>query len=139
MSDEMSAEPVAWINPVSMRTMSDAEKKNWEKTWPAQCLEFTTPLYSQSPAIARAMAIAECARVVHDEALLYVGERAALPLTAAAVKIQLLSSPPSVSEEWVWNIANDVSMASPEECATVHLAVRATLAALGVTVEGAAK
>ena len=102
MSAEMSAEPVAWMTPGGDVSRSLEWCK--ERCWPQG--ERPTPLYSQSPAEARALAIAEAARVAMS---LYNGSDH-LPsydegwndgIDAAEQAIRALSSPPSVSEEWV--------------------------------------
>ena len=60
------------------------------------------------------------------------------PESAAAIRA--LSSPPSVSEEWIRTVINlDHTLATMRDCEQRDIAVRATLAALGVKVEGAAK
>jgi len=135
MSDEMSAEPVAW--KVRRDSWADGEWYYMETkpTW----ADAAIPLYSQSPSVVRALAIAECARVGRD---LYKGDGSRLNsydegwndgIDAAEQAIRALSSPPSVSEEWV---AYRVIKCRGTN---VEAGIRATLAALGVTVEGAAK
>lgn len=92
----------------------------------------------------RAMAIAECARVGRD---LYKGDGSRLNsydegwndgIDAAEQAIRALSSPPSVTAEWVnrrIEDAYDKTRGNNEGDALAEDAVRATLAALGVEVK----
>lgn len=127
----MSEKPVAWMTPGGDVSRSLEWCK--ERCWPEG--EQPTPLYSQSPAEARALAIAECARMVERWEATYDGAESDLSLLAD--DIRALSSPPSVSEEWVDKRIDEALSATGN--LGLRAAVRATLAALGVTVEGAAK
>lgn len=120
MSDEMSAEPVAEVDAYS-EGFEDAMKRLQE--------------YVEQ---ARAMAIAECARVAKerthkafatDDAFMEGRYDAASEIEAA---IRALSSPPIVSEEWVEKIAIEYS---PTFSGIAMDAIKAALAALGVQIK----
>ena len=126
----MSEKPVAWMTPGGDVSRSLEWCK--ERCWPEG--EQPTPLYSQSPAEARALAIAEAARIARG---LYVGDGSRLndnmqdyndAIAEYESCIRALSSPPSVSEEWIMDVESKVYETGADP-------VRATLAALGVEVK----
>lgn len=115
MSDEMRAEPVAWPDLLKAAQEIVKRKAAWRPFIDGTPLENDIAVwmaefaqkYAQSPSVARAMAIAECARIGRD---LYKGDGGRLNsydegwndgIDAAEQAIRALSSPPSVSEEWV--------------------------------------
>lgn len=91
----------------------------------------------------RALAIAEAARIAAkhirepDGSEFCAGE--SLGAKQIEKEIRALSTAPSVTEEWVWNIATTNGRFKQIDCEEEYGAVIDTLAALGVTVEGAAK
>jgi hypothetical protein len=148
----MSAKPVAWID---RRDLADGEvvgaefnmreypvllnayvRRTANKGLPA--LRFDIPLYAESPAQARALAIQECARIGRD---LYRGDGSRLSSCDEGYNeavaeyrdaIRALSPAPSVTEEWVQQLATGESgIGYADRC----MLVRATLAALGVEVK----
>lgn len=141
----MSEKPVAmW--------MVEVDGKPWN-AWPKETLAnvyasgFSKPpkivpghFSTESPAEVRALAIAECARAVGECRVLVTETDPVLVAKetseSLAQQLRALSPAPSVTEEWVEKRLKEAySMPGP----TPHAAVRATLAALGVKVEGAAK
>lgn len=138
----MSAEPVAWMTDKEPFRVVLAETKACMPSVAAE--SHCIPLYSESPAQARAMAIAECARVGRD---LYKGDGSRLNsydegwndgIDAAEQAIRALSEKPSVTEEWVVERARTavagIDTADDDVYIAVRSAVRATLAALGIEV-----
>ena len=137
----MSEKPVAWMNsnaPEGIFARHEEGAKNFG------C---TVPLYAHPPSVARAMAIAECARVCEEWGNAKVAKWSGTELETdaksrawdglqCAAAIRALSSPPSVSEEWVEKIAIEYS---PTFSGIAMDAIKAYHAALGVTEEGAAK
>jgi len=139
MSDEMSAEPVAW--PALLKAAQEIveSKPTWKHfidgtplandiaVWMADFAQE----HAQSPSVARAMAIAECASMVERWEATYDGADSDLSLLADDMRS--LSPAPSVTEEWVAEIINSIpGGVNSEDCYSV---VRATLAALGVEVK----
>lgn len=136
----MSAKSEAMSEPVAVRYgYREGSHIVWAEHpfWGGRQPDITQPLYSQSPAEARALAIAECARVCEE-----IGKDIVCPEECAAA-IRDLSAAPSVSEQWVEQRVREVLFNPIDPFKHVSpfafAAVRATLAALGVTVEGAAK
>ena len=138
----MTAKPVAWM-------YKRDGGKAWASTTPpteygpnelsGNRISFV-PLYASSPAQARALAIAEAARVGRD---LYKGDGGRLNsydegwndgIDAAEQAIRALSSPPSVTEKWVNERARETYNALGPHFDLSKDAVRAALAALGVEV-----
>lgn len=117
----MSEKPVAWTNPLAaVRTIRACEG------------EAAAQLRLEDYALSvRALAIAESIRACEN-----IGKDIVCPEECAEA-IRALSSPPSVSEEWVDKRIDEALSATGN--LGLRAAVRATLAALGVTVEGATK
>lgn len=93
----MTAKPMAWIEH-----HKGGDNLNWEQSRPDD-----TPLYASSPAQARALAIAEAARVCEQEAATFTIHNCTFPESykrgaqLCADRVRALSPAPSVTEEWV--------------------------------------
>ena len=128
------SEPVAWMTPGGDVSRSLAWCK--ERCWPDG--EQPTPLYASSPTYA--MGVADAARVC-NKWIEFFGDSPELhPLhvrekeTAQDIQnaIRALTSPPSVTEEWVIQRVDDTF--GRDSAFRAESAVRATLAALGIKV-----
>lgn len=144
----MSAEPVA---KVVRNEVDNGFILQWEPLFDWGQLQGGERLYASSPAQARALAIQEAARVCEEWGNAKVAKWSGTELETNAksrawdglqyaAAIRALSSPPSVTEEWVNARVLSVFDRRPKTAELeARFAVRATLSALGVTVEGAAK
>ena len=143
----MSEKPVAWRFMVDgtwfVASTLEACTKNLAGIVPTTEPE---PLYSQSPAEARALAIAECiTRLSENRVPPKFSESSDWVdgyndgISDGIDRLRALSPAPSVSEKWVRYVATSGNLFDKKNSGVAFEAVRATLAALGVTVEGAAK
>ena len=140
----MSPEPVA---KVVRNEVDNGFILQWEPLFDWGQLQGGERLYASSPAQARALAIQEAARVCEwgnakvakwsgTELETNAKSRAWDGLQYAAA-IRALSSPPSVTQEWVRERVEETF--GKNNAFRAEDAVLATLAALGIAVEGAAK
>ena len=132
----MSEKPVAWIletRGYSGPEMPDEYDTHITMLDPKD--ERYTPLYVQSPSVARALAIAECARVIDAKIASYAKDHAVPDAYECMEAVRALSPAPSVSEEWVRYVATSGNLFDKKNSGVAFEAVRATLAALGVEVK----
>tara|TARA_R110000868_G_scaffold251914_3_gene508634 strand:+ start:727 stop:1152 length:426 start_codon:yes stop_codon:yes gene_type:complete len=141
----MSAEPVA---KVVRNEVDNGFILQWEPLFDWGQLQGGERLYASSPAQARALAIQEAARVCEEWGNAKVAKWSGTELETNAksrawdglqyaAAIRALSSPPSVTQEWVRERVEETF--GKNNAFRAEDAVLATLAALGIAVEGAAK
>jgi len=127
------SEPVAWMTPGGDVSRSLAWCK--ERCWPDG--EQPMPLYASSRDYAQG--VADAARVCREiwqnapnDRPEYRQNEISHGCLACEQAIRALSSPPSVSEEWVEKIIDDAGMRPHPFSA--RIAIKAALAALGIEV-----
>lgn len=137
----MSEKPVAWVVAEEWKYFqkfgrADVSLYNCQQESFCGKPYDSVALYSQSPAEVRALAIAECARMVERWEATYDGAESDLSLLAD--DIRALSPAPSVTQaqvDAIWETVRDKSKECDDPSEAAMWGIRATLAVLGVEVK----